>query len=268
MAATRAVPRNGSPLTVQNIVLSPLASSNSSTGNSQSIASESSEREFVPSSPLRSYFDALFAAHGPQHWWPGRNRFEIIVGAVLTQNTSWTNVERAIRNLRDARLLSPQAIRGVRCKRLAQFLRPSGYFRQKAKTLKALVNFLYASHAGSLSRLFATRTDILRAQLLGLRGIGPETADSILLYAGKHPVFVVDAYTRRILERHGHAHPKLAYDKIRNMFESALPVDHQLLNEFHALMVHTGKNYCRPSDPRCSQCSLSRFLPQSTLSAT
>ncbi len=268
MAATRAISRNVSPLTVQNIVLSPLASSNSSNGNSQSIASESSGREFVPASPLRSYFDALFAAHGPQHWWPGRNRFEIIVGAVLTQNTSWTNVERAIRNLREARLLSPQAIRRIRSRRLEQFLRPSGYFRQKAKTLKSLVNFLFASHAGSLSRLFATRTDILRAQLLGLRGIGPETADSILLYAGKHPVFVVDAYTRRILERHGHAHAKLAYDKIRTMFESVLPADHQLFNEFHALIVHVGKSFCRPNNPRCSECSLSRFLPQSTLSAT
>jgi len=173
-------------------------------------------------------------------------RFEIVVGAILTQNTSWTNVERAIRNLRAARMLSPQAIRRVRYARLAQFLRPSGYFRQKAKTLKSFVNFLYAAYAGSLSRLFATRTDILRAQLLALRGIGPETTDSILLYAGKHPVFVVDAYTRRILERHGHAHAKLAYDKIRTMVESALPVDHQLFNEFHALIVHVGKKLLPP----------------------
>src|SRR4029077_11305912 len=129
------------------------------------------------------------------------------------------------------------------------------------KTLKSFVNFLYASYAGSLARLFATPTAVLRDQLLALRGVGPETADSILLYAGKHPVFVVDAYTRRILQRHGHAHPKLAYDEIRNMFESALPADHQLFNEFHALIVHTGKHFCHKVNPSCSRCPLSRFLP-------
>jgi endonuclease III related protein len=260
--------QNVSPLTLQNIVLPPPVCCDCSTASSQSVPCESPGPGFAWSAPLRSYFDALFAAHGPQHWWPGRSRFEIVVGAILTQNTSWTNVERAVRNLRAARMLSPQAIRRVRSARLAQFLRPSGYFRQKAKTLKSFVNFLYASYAGSLSRLFATRTDIVRAQLLALRGIGPETADSILLYAGKHPVFVVDAYTRRILQRHGYAHPKLAYDEIRKMFESALPAEHQLFNEFHALIVNVGKNYCRPSHPRCSQCPLSRFLPQSILPAT
>jgi endonuclease-3 related protein len=259
--------QNVSPLTLQNIVL-PQDLSGPSSANSQSVTTESFGPAFVPSSTLRSYFDALFAAHGPQQWWPGRTRFEIIVGAILTQNTSWTNVERAIRNLRDARLLSPQAIRRVRSTRLEQLLRPSGYFRQKAKTLKSFVDFLYASHTGSLSRLFATPTAVLRDQLLALRGIGPETADSILLYAGKHPVFVVDAYTRRTLERHGQAHPKSSYEEIRAAFESALPRDHQLFNEFHALIVHTGKNYCRRSDPRCSECPLSRFLPQSSLSAT
>ena len=217
---------------------------------------------------LRSYYDALFAAHGPQHWWPGRTPFEVIVGAILVQNTSWTNVATAIKNLRRERLLTPRAIENVSTPRLARLIRSSGYFRQKTKKLKAFVRFLRREYQGSLAKMFRAPTRVLRHQLLDVHGIGPETADSILLYAGKHPVFVVDAYTRRILERHGHAHPKLAYDKIRNMFESALPVDHQLLNEFHALMVHTGKNYCRPSDPRCSQCSLSRFLPQSTLSAT
>ena len=268
MAATGTMSENVSPLTVQNIVLPPPVFAHCSTPSSSRVPCELPGPGFAPPLPLRSYFDALLAAHGPQHWWPGRSRFEIVVGAILTQNTSWTNVERAIRNLRAARMLSPQAILRVRSARLAQFLRPSGYFRQKAKTLKSFVNFLYAAYAGSLSRLFATRKDILRAQLLALRGIGPETADSILLYAGKHPVFVVDAYTRRILERHGQAHPKLAYDKIRTMFESALPVDHQLFNEFHALIVHVGKNYCRPNNPRCSECSLSRFLPQSILPAT
>jgi endonuclease-3 related protein len=261
MAASRTKSENVSPLTLQNTALPSPVFSDCPSASAQSVPGELPGPGFVPTAPLRSYFDALLAAHGPQHWWPGRSRFEIVVGAILTQNTSWTNVERAIRNLRAARMLSPQAIRRVRSARLAQFLRPSGYFRQKTKTLKSFVNFLYASYAGSLSRLFAIRTDLLRAQLLALCGIGPETADSILLYAGKHAVFVVDAYTRRILERHGHAHAKLAYDKIRTMFESALPANQQLFNEFHALIVHVGKNFCRNTNPNCSDCPLHPFLP-------
>ena len=279
MAATRFMSQNASPLTVQNTALPSSVSSDFPLAESQTLAVETSEPGFGPSPVLlatlpllsptpRAYYDTLLAAHGPQHWWPGRTRFEIIVGTILTQNTSWTNVERAIRNLRAARLLSPRAIRRVRYTRLAQLLRPSGYFRQKTKTLKSFINFLYSSYSGSLSRLFATPTTVLREQLLDVRGIGPETADSILLYAGKHPVFVVDAYTRRILQRHGHAHPKLAYDEVRTMFESALPADQQLFNEFHALIVHVGKNFCRPSNPLCPECPLSRFLPQSILPVT
>jgi endonuclease-3 related protein len=223
---------------------------------------------FASGNPLPAYFDALFAAHGPQHWWPGRTRFETIVGAILTQNTSWTNVERTIRLLRAAHLLTPDAIRRVRAARLASLLRASGYFRQKTKTLKSFVQFLYKTHQGSFSRMFATPTAFLREQLLALRGIGPETADSILLYAGKHPVFVVDAYTRRILERHSLSHHQADYEEIRAMFQSTLPQNHQLLNEFHALIVHVGKNFCRPNSPRCSECSLSRFLPQSIQSVS
>ena len=171
--------------------------------------------------------------------------------------------ERALRNLRAERLLSAAAIRRVRPDKLARLLRPSGYFRQKTQTLKSFVEFLYASHGGSLARLFRAPTSILRGQLLAVRGIGPETADSILLYAGKHPVFVVDAYSRRILERHGVIRGKATYGEIRNLFETSLPRDDKLFNEFHALIVHVGKNYCRPSNPRCSECSLARFLPQS-----
>jgi len=217
----------------------------------------------LPGVALPRYFETLFAAYGPQHWWPARTRFEVIVGAILTQNTSWTNVERAIRNLRGAGLLSPQGIRGIRANRLALLLRPSGYFRQKTKTLKSFVQFLYKTHRGSLSRMFATPTDVLREQILAVRGIGPETADSILLYAGKQPVFVVDAYTRRILERHSLSHHRAGYEEIRAMLQTSLPRDQQLFNEFHALIVHVGKNFCRPNHPRCSECSLSRFLPQS-----
>jgi endonuclease-3 related protein len=210
---------------------------------------------------LHSYYGALFATLGPQHWWPGRTRFEIIVGAILTQNTSWNNVARAIANLRRAKLLSPAAIKRVSAKTLAAHLRPSGYFRQKTKTLKTFVAFLYSKHSGSLERLFAMPAGAARDELLGLRGIGPETADSILLYAGKHPVFVVDAYSRRILERHGLAHAKSTYEELRSRFESALPRDHQLFNEFHALIVHTGKRFCRKSQADCAHCPLEKFLP-------
>jgi endonuclease-3 related protein len=219
--------------------------------------------EVAGNSVLHGYFHALFAAYGRQHWWPGRSRFEVIVGAILTQNTAWKNVERALAALRSAKLLSPHAIREGEAARLAACLRPSGYFRQKAKTLKNFVDFLFADYGGSLNRLFAEPTERLRAQLLNLRGIGPETADSILLYAGKRPVFVVDAYARRILERHRLAGSEATYEKLRAMFESALPHSSALFNEFHALIVQTGKLHCRKSDPVCAACPLAKFLPQS-----
>ena len=211
---------------------------------------------------LREYFDALFAAHGPQHWWPGRTPFEVIVGAILTQNTSWTNVEPAIENLRRERLLTPRAIASVSPLRLARLIRSSGYFRQKAKKLKAFVRFLRAEYGGSLAKMFRTGTPALREQLLAVHGIGPETADSILLYAAKRPVFVVDAYARRILERHGLAEPKRGYEDLRQLFERSLSADVRLYNEFHALIVHTGKHYCRARDPRCDECALQHLLPE------
>jgi len=212
--------------------------------------------------PLADYFHKLFDAHGPQHWWPGRSRFEVIVGAILTQSTSWTNVEAAIRNLRAARLLAPLAIRNISPAKLAKRIRPSGYFRQKAKKLKAFTHFLFSVYGGSLTRMFQTPTETLRGQLLSVHGIGPETADSILLYAGEHSVFVIDAYTRRIVERHSLATPKHSYEDLRSLFESNLPRDAQLFNEFHALIVHTGKNHCRKTNPACSACPLNLFLPQ------
>jgi endonuclease-3 related protein len=213
---------------------------------------------------LPDYFKVLFQAHGPQHWWPGRTRFEIIVGAILVQNTSWTNVETAIVNLRKARLLTPHAMESVSQAGLAGLIRSSGYFRQKARKLKAFTRFLSTRYSGSLVRLFRTPTAQLRGELLAVYGIGPETADSILLYAGKHPVFVVDAYTRRILERHQLAHAKHSYEEIKIRFESSLPRNPQLFNEFHALIVHTGKSFCRKNNPLCSECSLRSFLPPAT----
>jgi endonuclease III related protein len=265
MAASRALPLNVSPAARQSTSAShaipsdfSLRSPSSQVSAAQCAASLAASAA-VPA--LHKYFDTLFTAHGPQYWWPGRTRFEIIVGAILTQNTSWTNVERAIRNLRTARFLTPDAVLRARSTTLALLLRPSGYFRQKAKTLKSFVKFLFESYRGSLTRMFAMPTPVLRAKLLAVRGIGPETADSILLYAGKHSVFVVDAYTRRILERHGLSGPKAAYEEIRKTFEASLPADHQLFNEFHALIVHTGKHFCHKTNPVCEHCPLRSFLP-------
>jgi len=212
--------------------------------------------------PLRVYYDDLYRALGPQHWWPGRTPFEIIVGAILTQNTAWSNVERAIANLRKARLLTPAALQRVPAPRLARLIRSSGYFRQKAKKLKSFVRFLRREYGGSLARMFRVPTPRLREQLLAVHGIGPETADSILLYAGRHRSFVVDAYTRRILERHGHSHSRETYDQIRARFEDALPRDTALYNEYHALIVITGKNWCRTKNPLCSLCPLAPHLPE------
>jgi endonuclease-3 related protein len=211
---------------------------------------------------LNDHFAALIGSYGPQKWWPGRTRFEIIVGAILTQNTSWMNVEGAILALRRHRLLSPAAIRRIPVAELAPLIRSSGYFRQKARKLKEFVAFLDTQYQGSLTKMFRAPTALLRAQLLAVHGIGPETADCILLYAGNHPVFVVDAYTRRILQRHGLAHGKETYEEIRVLFEKSLPPDTTVFNEFHALIVHVGKNFCRPQAPYCSACPLQRFLPR------
>ncbi|MGD1211196.1 MAG: endonuclease III domain-containing protein [Candidatus Acidiferrales bacterium] len=221
---------------------------------------ESPRSEAQP--PLDEYFNSLFTAFGPQHWWPGKTQFEIVVGAILTQNTSWTNVERAIANLRGAGLLSPRAIEKVPPRRLEALIRSSGYFRQKARKLKAFCEFLRTEYRGSLKRMFETPAMVLREKLLGVFGIGPETADSILLYAGDHAVFVVDAYTKRVLSRHGWAHEKTKYDDIRWMFERQFPGNARRFNEFHALIVNTGKNYCRRQEPLCRQCPLGRYLEE------
>jgi endonuclease III related protein len=203
----------------------------------------------------------MSAALGPMHWWPARTPFEVIVGAILTQSTAWANVEGAIANLRTAKTLTPVAMGRVSIARLASLVRPSGYFHQKAKKLKAFVLFLDTRYGGSLKRMFETPTAELREKLLAVHGIGPETADSILLYAGSHPVFVVDAYTHRIFGRHGLVDGKPDYERVRAFVESSIPRDPVLFNEFHALIVNTGKNWCRKSAPRCDGCPLREFLP-------
>ncbi len=171
---------------------------------------------------IREYYRALYRAWGPQHWWPGETPFEVIVGAYLTQNTSWSNVERALAQLRDAGRLSLDGIRDVSLPRLQRLIRPSGYFRQKAQRLKTFVAFLDERYGGSLDKLFAQPTEKLREEILALNGVGPETADSILLYAGNHHAFVVDAYTRRIFERHGILAETADYEDIRISFQRAL----------------------------------------------
>jgi len=212
--------------------------------------------------PLDEYYNSLFTAFGPQHWWPGKTQFEVIVGAILTQNTSWTNVARAIENLRGERLLTQTAIERAPLPRIEALIRPSGYFRQKARKLKAFCTFLRAEYRGSLKRMFETPTIVLREKLLGIFGIGPETADSILLYAGEHPVFVVDAYTKRMLARHGWTDPEVKYEDVRWIVERQFPGDTERFNEFHALIVNTGKNFCRPHEPLCSECPLGRYLEE------
>lgn len=210
---------------------------------------------------LREVYDRLFDAFGPQHWWPGRSPFEVIVGAVLVQNTNWQNVERAIDNLRQADLLQPHALYDVPLEELERLIRPAGYYRIKARRLRSLLEFLVDRYDGSLPGMFSTDLPELRARLVALHGIGPETADSILLYAGQLPVFVVDTYTHRVFARHGWIGFDADYHTVQEFFESRLPEDVSLYNEYHALLVRLGKVYCRRKDPKCIACPLADALP-------
>jgi endonuclease-3 related protein len=198
----------------------------------------------------------MLKALGPQGWWPGDTPFEVAVGAVLTQNTNWGNVERAIANLKRTRALSVRRIHALPHADLAELIRPAGYFNVKSRRLKNLVALLAEHHGGSMQRLARVPMDEARAALLGVNGVGPETADSIMLYALGHPVFVVDAYTRRIFPRHGLLTEAHSYDDFQQMFMRALKPDAGLYNEYHALIVMVGKTWCRPRTPRCAECPL------------
>lgn len=204
---------------------------------------------------LEEIYKRLFEAFGPQHWWPGETPFEVIVGAILTQNTAWANVEKAMKNLKKNKLLNPLALKSVSLKRLAQLIMPAGYYNQKAKKIKNFIKFLFDNYQGSLKRMFSEDFLVLRAKLLDVNGIGLETADSILLYAGNKPIFVVDAYTRRILNRHNLIKPDESYTEIQNYFMDNLENEVKLFNEFHALFVRLGKKICR-SEPNCRICPL------------
>jgi len=213
-----------------------------------------------PGEVLEQYYKALLLQFGPQGWWPARTRLEVILGAVLTQNTNWRNVTVAIRRLREAGFLRWARLRTASAAELEACVRPAGYFRQKARTIQTFVEWLERAHQGSLDALFAQPSQGLRNQLLGLRGLGPETVDAILLYAGKQPFFVADAYTRRVLARHGLVSPREGYSAIQQFLHQNLPQDEAVFNEFHALLVETGKRYCKRQAPQCESCPLQSFL--------
>ncbi|HSW47154.1 MAG TPA: endonuclease III domain-containing protein [Phycisphaerae bacterium] len=207
---------------------------------------------------LRVFYDAMYKAFGPQHWWPARTPTEVVIGAILTQNTAWRNVERAIDNLRREKLLDWHRLHRLPEPDLAELVRPAGTYRVKARRLKAFANWLHDNHDGDLGRMFAAPLHALREELLGISGIGRETADAILLYAGNLPTFVVDTYTARILFRHRLIDDSADYDEIKDVFESNLPADVRLFNEYHALLVQVGKLHCRPR-ARCGGCPLEPF---------
>ncbi|MCM8790164.1 MAG: endonuclease III domain-containing protein [Candidatus Omnitrophica bacterium] len=208
-------------------------------------------------SDLKNVYDKLLRHFGPQGWWPGDTRFEIIVGAILTQNTAWKNVEKAISNLKAAGALdSPSAMMKLGQRRIARLIRPAGYYNVKAKRLCNFLRFLRSRHDFSLDNLSRLKTPLLRQELLSVNGIGPETCDSILLYAFRRPIFVVDAYTKRIFSRHGLFETGSSYDHIQKIFMDSLLPDHILYNEYHALIVRLGKEHCRKC-PNCAECPLS-----------
>ncbi|MDI9569351.1 MAG: endonuclease III domain-containing protein [Pseudomonadota bacterium] len=207
---------------------------------------------------LHGAYRILDERFGDLHWWPGDSPLEVIVGAILTQNTSWKNVEKAIALLRRRDLLSAAALEAIPTPELALMIRSSGYYNIKAQRLKAFLAFLRDEFDGSLETMFAADVPMLRERLLGIKGIGAETADSILLYGGGKPVFVVDAYTRRILSRHGLVAARSSYGEIQRLFMDRLPADAALFNQYHALIVHVGKHYCR-KQPRCRECPLYAF---------
>jgi len=209
---------------------------------------------------LREMYTLLLDHFGPQNWWPAETELEVMVGAVLTQNTNWSNVEKAISNLRKRNLLSLEGLSTVPLVELAGDIRPAGYFNIKAKRLRNLVNFIVERYEGDLSAFLDEETQALREGLLSVKGIGPETADSILLYAARRPVFVVDAYTHRILGLHGMIDDEAGYYELQQFLMGHLPEDHVLFNEFHALIVQTGKTYCRKK-PICSRCPLLEWGP-------
>ena len=209
---------------------------------------------------LLQIYQRLYDSYGPQHWWPGDTTFEIIVGAILTQSTPWDNVEKALRNLKAAGVLSPWGLKETSQEELASFIKPSGYCNTKARKLKAFIDHLWHNYEGDLQKLLAKGGPSLREELLSVYGIGEETADDIVLYAAGKPSFVIDAYTRRIVERLGLMSIGTAYRDYQKLFQAGLPKDTSLYNEYHALLVQHGKTVCKKK-PLCAGCCLLEICP-------
>ncbi len=209
---------------------------------------------------LTKVYRLLFGRYGPQSWWPADTPFEVIIGAILTQSAAWVNVEKAIANLKQAEVLAPTALRCLPMEELAQLIYPSGYYNAKARKVRAFVERLEAAHGDSLEQLFALDIAELRSELLGIHGIGPETADSIILYAAEKPIFVIDAYTRRILSRLGISPARDDYESFQVLFMRNLPHDAGMFNEYHALLVRHGKYVCKRT-PLCDRCCLVDMCP-------
>lgn len=205
---------------------------------------------------IRLIYKRLFRHFGPQHWWPGESPFEVAVGAILTQNTAWANASKAVGSLKDKGLLNPSRLNEVPTARLASLIRSSGYYNQKAQRLKSFVRFLIQGHRGKMDRMASVPLGEMRRQLLQLPGVGPETADSILLYGLGKPIFVVDAYTRRVLARHSLIPWDASYEEIQQLFMRNLTPDVAQFNEYHALIVALGKTLCKTTHPKCEICPL------------
>jgi endonuclease III related protein len=208
---------------------------------------------------LRQIYHTLYQAFGPQHWWPGDTPFEVAVGAILTQNTNWGNVEKAIKNLKQKKVLSAKALHEMPASDLAVLIRPAGYFNIKAKRLKSFIGYLSDNFHGSMQKMKKDDMHSLREKLLTINGIGPETADSILLYALKKPSFVIDAYTKRVLSRHQILAHDRSYEEFQGLFHASLQQDVQFFNEYHALFVMVGKTYCKRTAPFCDTCPLGEW---------
>jgi endonuclease-3 related protein len=204
---------------------------------------------------LLRIYDKLYARFGPQHWWPGETPFEVTVGAILTQNTNWGNVEKAIENLKKEGALNPRSLHAMSRAHLASLIKPAGYYNIKARRLKNFVDFLFGEYGGSMRKMRNEELTVMRGKLISVNGIGPETADSIMLYALEKPVFVIDAYTKRFLSRHTVMDHDSSYDRFREFFYSQLKREVSLFNEYHALIVRLAKEYCR-TKPRCGGCPL------------
>ncbi len=204
---------------------------------------------------LEDMYERMFSFFGPQNWWPADTALEVMIGAILAQNTNWKNVEKAISNLKEKELLDVLKLYEIPEQELSLLIRPAGYFKVKAKRIKNLISHIVKNYNSELSNFFSLDTSSLRQELLSIKGIGPETADSILLYAAHRPVFVVDAYTFRIMKRHNLIWDEISYEELQQLFMKNLPNDEQLFNEFHALIVQTGKHFCK-KNPICTNCPL------------